>query len=193
MAFAAAAEVGAKDKAAAFLADYEAAPGPVSRYLRTLSEMAVVYGKARLRQPPGCDAGTAGASRPTATERPRALSSMRSLSAWPSATGTLRPGCLSWSPSWRAAGRRRSATMPARSALTSPADHLEAAKSCEDAELWAFAALAYDAAANAYRAAGDTLRERMATSQRKRCLDRADSSPGKDTEAEADAGPPDPP
>ena len=48
------------------------------------------------------------------------------------------------------------------------------------AELWGFAALAYDAAAHAYRAAGDTLRERMANSQRKRCLDRADDLPGEE-------------
>ena len=53
MAFAAAAEVGAKDKAAAFLADYEAAPRAVSRYLRILSQMAVTYGKARLGNYPG--------------------------------------------------------------------------------------------------------------------------------------------
>ena len=67
------------------------------------------------------------------------------------------------------------------------ADHLEAAKSCEDAELWGFAALAYDAAANGYRAAGDTLRERVALSQRKRCLDRMDSVDGQEPEADADA------
>ena len=77
--------------------------------------------------------------------------------------------------------------MRLRSAPTLAADHLEAGKSCEDAELWGFAALAYDAAANGYRAAGDTLRERMAMSQRKRCLDRADSVAGQEPEAEADA------
>ena len=68
--------------------------------------------------------------------------------------------------------------MPRRSARTRPRTHLEAAKSCEEAELWGFAALAYDAAADAYRAAGDTLRERMAMTQRKRCRDRADNTPG---------------
>ncbi len=186
MGFAAAAEVGAKDKATAFLADYEAAPRAVSRYLRVLSQMAVTYGKARLGNYPAAvdelralgrpngDGSTAGLEFDSLTfclalgDRNAAV---RLLELQPGLEGP-RPAAICH---YAAAIRTDLAT-----------DHLEAGKSCEDAELWGFAALAYDAAANGYRAAGDTLRERMALSQRKRCLDRADSLAGQEQEAESD-------
>ncbi|MCB5274214.1 Spore germination protein GerE [Arthrobacter sp. SO5] len=187
MAFAAAAEMGATDKAAVLLADYESAPRAVSRYLRTLSEMAVVYGKARLGNYPEAISELRQLGRPrgdgmTAGLEFDSLSFRLALGDRDAASRLLElepelEGC-----------RAAALCNYARAVRTDlAADHLEAAKSCEDAELWTFAALAYDAAANAYRAAGDTLRERMAISQRKRCPDRADSIPGKGTEVEADS------
>jgi DNA-binding CsgD family transcriptional regulator/type II secretory pathway predicted ATPase ExeA len=187
MAFAAAAEVGGKEKAALLLADYEAAPGSVSRYLHTLSRMAVVYGKARLGNYPGAIAELRSLGRPDATRNTAgfeldALAFCLALGDRGSASRLLelKPGLE---------GRRAAAICDYAGAISTDqaADHLEAAKSCEAAELWGFAALAYDAASHAYRAAGDTLRERMASGQRKRCLERADNRAGGDT-----AGPDDP-
>lgn len=187
MAFAAAAEVGAREKAALFLADYEAAAQPVSRYLRTLSQMAVVYGKARLGNYPGAIAELRSLGRPDATRNTAgleldALAFCLALGDRGSAARLLelQPGLE---------GRRAAAICDYAGALSTDqaADHLEAAQSCEAAELWRFAALAYDAASHAFRAAGDTLRERMASGQRKRCLERADNRAGGDA-----AGPEDP-
>lgn len=180
MALAAAAEVGAKEKAALFLADYKSAPAAVSRYLRTLSEMAVIYGQARLGNYPGAIAELTELGRPdvnanTAGLELDALAFCLALGDRDSASRLLelKPGLE---------GRRAAAICAYAGAISTDqaADHMEAAKSCEAAELWGFAALAYDAASHAYRAAGDTLRERMANSQRKRCLDRADNVPGQD-------------
>lgn len=187
MAFAAAAEVGAKDKAAEFLADYEAAPRAVSRYLRALSEMAVTYGKARLGNHPGAISELRALGRPngdgtTAGLEFDSLAFCLALGDRDAASRVLelRP---------EVEGRRAAAICDYAGAVSTglAADHLEAARGCEDAELWTFAALAYDAAATAYRSAGDTLRERMALSQRKRCLDLADSQPGKETAVEPDS------
>ena len=187
MAFAAAADVGAKDKAAAFLADYEAAPRAVSRYLRILSQMAVTYGKARLGNYPG------------AIDELRALGRPHGDGSTPGLEFDSLAFCLALGDRDAASrllelqpeleGPRAAAICHYAAAISTDlaADHLDAGKSCEDAELWGFAALAYDAAANGYRAAGDTLRERMAMSQRKRCLDRADSVAGQEQEAETDA------
>lgn len=187
MAFAAAAEVGDQDKAAAFLADYEAAPRAVSRYLRVLSQMAVTYGKARLGDYPG------------AVDELRALGRPHGDDSTPGLEFDALAFCLALGDRDAAArllelqpeleGPRAAAISHYAAAVSTdlPADYLEAGKSCEDAELWGFAALAYDAAAVGYRAAGDTLRERMAMSQRKRCLDRADSVAGQEQETEADA------
>lgn len=187
MAFAAAAEVGAKDKAAAFLAEYEAAPRAVSRYLRVLSEMEVVYGKARLGNYPGAVDELRALGRPhgdgsTAGLEFDSLALCLALGDREAAARLLelRPGLE---------GPRAAAICHYAAAVSTDeaADHLEAGKACEDAELWGFAALAYDAAANGYRSAGDTLRERMALSQRKRCLDRADSVAGQEEDAATDA------
>ncbi|MET3951754.1 DNA-binding CsgD family transcriptional regulator/type II secretory pathway predicted ATPase ExeA [Arthrobacter sp. UYEF36] len=187
MAFAAAAEVGAKDKAAVFLADYQAAPQAVSRYLRVLSQMAVTYGKARLGNYPGAVDELRALGRPhgddsTAGLEFDSLAFCLALGDRDAATRLLelQPGLE---------GPRAAAVSHYAAAVSTDlaADYLEAGKSCEDAELWGFAALAYDAAATGYRAAGDTLRERMALSQRKRCLDRADSLAGQEHETEADA------
>ncbi|MHA7222343.1 LuxR C-terminal-related transcriptional regulator [Arthrobacter sp. RHLT1-20] len=187
MAFAAAAELGAKDNAAAFLADFEAAPPAVSRYLRTLSEMAVVYGKARLGNHPEAIAALRLLGRPHGGAATPGLE-FDSL-AFCLALGDRDAASRLLELKPELEGRRAAAICDYAGAIATDlaADHLEAAKSCEDAELWAFAALAYDAAANAYRSAGDTLRERMAMSQRKRCLDRADSIPGKETETDTDS------
>ena len=187
MAFAAAADVGAKDAAAALLADYNAAPRAVSRYLRTLAKMAVVYGKARLGSHPGAIGELRALGRPlgegaTPGLEFDALSFCLALGDREAATRLLQLGD-------ELEGPRAGAICRYAAAISTdlPADHLEAGKSCEEAELWGFAALAYDAAANGYRLAGDTLRERMAMSQRKRCLDRADSVNGEEQDTESDA------
>ncbi|WP_144674379.1 LuxR C-terminal-related transcriptional regulator [Arthrobacter sp. U41] len=187
MAFAAAADVGAKDKAAAFLADYEAAPRAVSRYLRILSQMAVTYGKARLGNYPGAIDELRALGRPkgggsTAGLEFDALAFCLALGDRDAASRVLELQPDLEGPRAAAIGHYAAAI---RTGLA--ADHLEAAKSCEDAELWGFAALAYDAAAVGYRAAGDTLRERVALSQRKRCLDRMDSVDGQEPEPDSDA------
>ncbi|WP_456507207.1 LuxR C-terminal-related transcriptional regulator [Arthrobacter sp. TE12232] len=181
MAFAAAAEVGAQTKAELFLADFEAAPAALPRYMHSLAMMAVVYGKARLGNYPGAIAELKRLGRPhpemnTAGLELEALALCLALGDTDSAPQLLELQAGLEGP--------RPAAICAYAAAISTdnaADHLEAAKTCEAAELWTFAALAYDAAAHAYRAAGDTLRERMANSQRKRCLDRADDLPGEDT------------
>ncbi|AOT03840.1 helix-turn-helix transcriptional regulator [Arthrobacter sp. U41] len=187
MAFAAAAEVGAKDRAAAFLADYEAAPRAVSRYLRLLSQMAVTYGKARLGNYPGAVEELRALGRPDGDDSTAGVEfdSLAFCLALGDRDAALR--LLELQPGLE--GPRPAAICRYAAAIRTdlPADHLDAGKSCEDAELWGFAALAYDAAANGYRAAGDTLRERMAMSQRKRCLDRADSANGLEQEPETDA------
>jgi DNA-binding CsgD family transcriptional regulator len=183
MAFAAAADIGARDKAAGLLADYESARPAVSRYLRTLSEMAVVYGKARLDGSPGAAAeeldrlGQPDGGPRTAGLQFDALTFRLALGDLEAASRLreLKPGLQ---------GRRAAAVCGYADALGSgdPGGLLDAAKACEAAGLWGFAAQAYGSAAAAYQAAGDTLRERMAASQRQRCRDRADSQDG----AEAD-------
>jgi DNA-binding CsgD family transcriptional regulator/type II secretory pathway predicted ATPase ExeA len=180
MAFAAAAEVGAKEKAALFLADYESAPGAVSRYMRTLSEMAIVYGKARLGNYPGAIAELKSLGRPDTTRNTGGLE-LDAL-AFCLALGDRDSASRLLELKPELEGRRAAAICDYAGAVSTDqaADHLAAAKSCEAAELWGFAALAYDAASHAYRAAGDTLRERMASGQRKRCLDRADNRAGED-------------
>ncbi|MFF2030191.1 LuxR C-terminal-related transcriptional regulator [Arthrobacter sp. NPDC058192] len=181
MAFAAAAEVGAQTKAELFLADFEAAPAVLPRYMRSLAAMVVVYGKARLGNYPDAIAELKRLGRPdpemeTAGLEFETLALCLALGDTDSAPRLLelRAGLE---------GPRPAAVCAYAAAISTDdaADHLEAAKTCEAAELWAFAALAYDAAAHAYRDAGDTLRERMANSQRKRCLDRADDLPGEET------------
>jgi DNA-binding CsgD family transcriptional regulator len=180
MAFAAAAEVGAQTKAELFLADFEAAPGALPRYMSSLAAMVVVYGKARLGNYPGAIAELKRLGRPdpeteTAGLEFEALALCLALGDTDSAPRLLelRAGLE---------GPRPAAICAYAAAISTDeaGDHLEAAKTCEAAELWTFAALAYDAAAHAYRDAGDTLRERMANSQRKRCLDRADDLPGEE-------------
>jgi DNA-binding CsgD family transcriptional regulator len=187
MAFAAAAEVGAREKADSFLADYESVPPAVSRYLRGLASMAVVYGKARLGSHPEAIAELRLLGRPndgqnTAGLEFDALAFCLALGDRNAATRLLelKP---------HLEGPRPAAICDYAAAVSTDlaADHLAAAKSCEDAELWGFGALAYDAAANAFRAAGDSLRERMAMSHRKRCLDRADNAPGQEPEGAEDA------
>jgi DNA-binding CsgD family transcriptional regulator len=180
MAFAAAAEVGAQAKADLLLADYEAAPAALPRYMHSLAAMAVVYGKARLGNYPGAIAELKRLGHPdpdmdTPGLELDALAFCLELGDTDSA-----PRLLELRDELE--GPRPAAICAYAAAISTdnPADHLEAAKTCEAAELWTFAALAYDAAAHAYRAAGDTLRERMANSQRKRCLDRADDLPGED-------------
>ncbi|AXJ10397.1 LuxR family transcriptional regulator [Arthrobacter sp. PM3] len=181
MAFAAAAEVGAQTKAELFLADYETAPAALPRYMRSLAAMAVVYGKARLGNYPGAIEELKRLGRPdqatdTAGLELDALALCLALGDTDAA-----PRLLELQPGLE--GPRAAAICAYAAAISTDnaADHLDAAKTCEAAELWTFAALAYDAAAHAYRAAGDTLRERMANSQRRRCLDRADDLPGEDT------------
>ena len=181
MAFAAAAEVGAQTKASSSSPTSRPHPRPLPRYMRSLAAMAVVYGKARLGNYPGAIAELKRLGRPypdvdTAGLELDALAFCLALGDTDSAPRLLelRAGLE---------GPRPAAICAYAAAISTDnaADHLEAAKTCEAAELWAFAALAYDAAAHAYRAAGDTLRERMANSQRKRCLDRADDLPGEET------------
>lgn len=187
MAFAAAAEVGFKDRAAAFLGDYEAAPRAVSRYLRILSQMAVAYGKARLGNYPGAvdELRTLGRPHGDASTAGLELDSLSFCLALGDRNSASR--LLELQPALE--GPRAAALCRYAAAVSTDlaADHLDAGKSCEDAGLWGFAALAYDAAANSFRAAGDTLRERMAMSQRKRCLDRADSIDGEEQQTETDA------
>ena len=187
MAFAAAAEVGAQTKAELFLTDFENAPAALPKSMRSLAEMAVVYGKARLGNYPGAIAELKRLGRPdpdvdTAGLELDALAFCLALGDTDSAPRLLelRDGLE---------GPRPAAICAYAAAISTDnaADHLEAAKTCEAAELWTFAALAYDAAAQAYRAAGDTLRERMANSQRKRCLDRADDLPGEEASKSDDS------
>lgn len=184
MAFAAAAEAGAKEKAAAFLADYESARPPVSRYLRTLSAMAVAYGKARL-----------GGSRRAAEElqrlgRPDGGRNTAGLEfdalAFRLALGDTGAAERLRELKPLLEGRRAAAVCGYAAAIGTeqPGELMDAAKACEEAELWGFAALAYGSAAAAYHDAGDTLRERMAASQRQRCQDRADSAPGQEPGAD---------
>ncbi len=188
MAFAAAAEVGAKDRAEQFLADYESATTMnVSRYLRALAEMAVIYGKARLGSYPGAVAelqalGRSDVSADTAGLELDALAFCLALGDHGSAARLL-----DLAPALE--GRRAAAIGAYAGAIVTDqaADHLEAAKTCEDAELWGFAALAYDAASHAYRVAGDTLRERVAATHRKRCLARADRPTGQESSEPEDA------
>ncbi len=178
MAFAAAADIGATEKAAGYLADYESARPPVSRYLRALAAMAVVYGKARLGgyrraaeelqrlgRPDG-DRNTAGLEFDALTFR--------------LALGDREAAVRLRELAPQLEGRRARAVCGYAAAIGSgqPGELIDAAKTCEEAELWGFAALAYGDAANAYHAAGDALRERMATAQRQRCRDRADSAAG---------------
>lgn len=181
MAFAAAAEVGAQTKAELFLGDFEAAPAALPRYMRSLAAMAVVYGKARLGNYPGAIAELKRLGRPDQGVDTPGLE-LDSL-AFCLALGDTDsvPRLLELRAGFE--GPRPDAICAYAAAISTDnaADHLEAAKTCEAAELWTFAALAYDAAAHAYRAAGDTLRERMANAQRKRCLDRADDLPGEDS------------
>lgn len=183
MAFAAAAEVGAKSKAAGLLADYESARPPASRYLRTLAAMAVAYGKGRLE------------------DHPDAFGELRRLGE---STGPDGAGLEFESLAWRLAlgdksaaarlrelepeldGPRPAAVCAYAAALGTgdAGELLAAAKGCEEAELWGFAAQAYDDAAAAYRETGDTLRERVAAAQRQRCRDRASSTPGQEPDAQ---------
>ncbi|MDQ0851129.1 DNA-binding CsgD family transcriptional regulator/type II secretory pathway predicted ATPase ExeA [Arthrobacter sp. B3I9] len=186
MAFAAAAEVGSRERAESFLADYERVPPVVSRYLRGLAAMAVVYGKARLGNHPEAIAELRLLGRPDAG--PDSAGPEFDALAFCLALGDRQAAfrLLELKPFLE--GPRPAAICDYAAAICTDlaADHLAAAKSCEDAELWGFAALAYDAAANAFRAAGDSLRERMAMSHRKRCLDRADNNPGLEPEAADD-------
>ena len=187
MAFAAAAEVGAKDQAAAFLADYESATPAVSRYLRLLSQMAVLYGKARLGNAPGAADELRALGRPAGDDSTPGLEFDALAFCLALGDRNAATRLLELLPELE--GSRAAAIGSYAAALSTgrAADLLEAGKSCEDAELWGFAALAYDAAAAGYRAAGDTLRERMAMSQRKRSLERADSMAGQEQESAADA------
>ncbi|WP_223985067.1 LuxR family transcriptional regulator [Arthrobacter sp. NicSoilB8] len=182
MAFAAAAEVGAQTKAELFLADFENAPAALPRYMRALAAMAVVYGKARLGNYPGAIEELKRLGRPDDPGTDTSGLELDSL-AFCLALGDTDSAPRLLELRDRLEGPRPAAICAYAAALgtDNAADHLEAAKTCEAAELWTFAALAYDGAAHAYRAAGDTLRERMANSQRKRCLDRADDLPGEGT------------
>ena len=181
MAFAAAAEVGAQTKAELFLGDFEAAPAALPRYMRSLAAMAVVYGKARLGNYPGAIAELKRLGRPDpGVDTPGLELDALAFCLALGDTDSV-PRLLELRAGFE--GPRPDAICAYAAAISTDnaADHLEAAKTCEAAELWTFAALAYDAAAHAYRAAGDTLRERMANAQRKRCLDRADDLPGEDS------------
>ncbi len=185
MAFAAAADIGARDKAAELLSDYESARPAVSRYLRTIAEMAVAYGKARLD---GRNAsaeldrlGRPGSGPNTAGLEFDALCFRLALGDMEAAVRLRELGPV-------LEGRRAAAVCGYAAALATkqPALLNDAAKNCEEAELWGFAALAYDAAAGAYHAAGDTLRERVAVTQRQRCRDRAASLPGQEPAGQDD-------
>ena len=173
MAFAAAAEVGAEAKAAGLLADYESARPPVSRYLRALSAMAVVYGKARL----GGYRGATEELQRLGTSGGGAGLEFDSL-AFRLALGDLTAAARLRELKPELEGRRAAAVTGYAEALGTgqPSDLLDAAKVCEEAELWGFAGQAYQAAATAYHESGDTLRERMALAQRQRCRDRAESA-----------------
>jgi DNA-binding CsgD family transcriptional regulator/type II secretory pathway predicted ATPase ExeA len=187
MAFAAAADAGAREKAAEFLSDYESARPAVSRYLRTLAEMAVVYGKARLDGHGSASKELEQLGRPDVGRNTAGLEfdalCFRLALGDHDAAGRLRE----LSPVLE--GRRAAAVCGYAAALETgqPAELNDAAKGCEAAELWGFAALAYDSAASAFRAAGDTLRERVALSQRQRCRDRAESLPGQEPAAQDDS------
>ncbi|MGY2743229.1 LuxR C-terminal-related transcriptional regulator [Arthrobacter sp. UYCu723] len=182
MAFAAAAEVGAREKADSFLADYGSLRPAISRYPRTLAEMAVVYGKARLGNHPEAIAELRLLGQPDPGQNTAGLEF--DALAFCLALGDRNAAARLLELKPQLEGRRPAAICDYAAAVSTDlaADHLSAAKSCEDAELWGFAALAYDAAAHAYRTAGDSLRERMAMSHRKRCLDRADNAPGQEPE-----------
>ncbi|WP_346960587.1 LuxR C-terminal-related transcriptional regulator [uncultured Arthrobacter sp.] len=186
MAFAAAAEAGVREKAAEFLSDYESARPAVSRYLRTLAEMAVVYGKARLDGHGSASEelkrlGRPDAGRNTAGLEFDALCFRLALGDQDAAVRLRELGPV-------LEGRRAAAVCGFAGALEAgrPAELNDAARGCEEAQLWGFAALAYDAAAGAYRAAGDTLRERVAAAQRQRCRDRAESLPGQEPAGQDD-------
>lgn len=187
MAFAAAAEVGAREQAESFRRDYEAVPPAVSRYLRTLAEMAVVYGKARLGNHPEAIAELRSLGRPDPARNTAGLELDALAFSLALGDRSVASRLLELKPQLE--GPRPAAICDYAAAVSTDlaADHLAAAKTCEEAELWGFAALAYDAAAHAYRAAGDTLRERMAMSHRKRCLDRADNTPGQEPAGTDDA------
>lgn len=180
MAFAAAAEVGARDKAAQFLADYESATTNLSHYARALSAMAVIYGKARLGSYPGAAAELSALGRPDPTVNTAGLELDALAFCLALGDHGAAARLLELAPGLE--GRRAAAISAYAGAIMTDqaADHLEAAKSCEDAELWGFAALAYDAASHCYRVVGDTLRERVASTHRKRCLARADKPAGQE-------------
>ncbi|MET3811715.1 LuxR C-terminal-related transcriptional regulator [Arthrobacter sp. UYEF3] len=186
MAFAAAAEAGANERAAEFLADYESARPPVSRYLRSLSAMAVVYGKARLGGYDGAADELRRLGRPDVGRRDAGLE-------FDALAFRLALGDTAAAPRLRELrpeleGRRAAAICGYAAAIGTglPGELMEAAKTCEETEFWGFAALAYGAAASAYRESGDVLRERMALSQRQRCRDRAESGPGQEPAGQDD-------
>ena len=140
MAFAAAAEVGAQTKAELLLADFEAAPAALPRYMRSLAAMAVVYGKARLGNYPGAIAELKRLAHPdpdvvTPGLELDALAFCLALGDTDSAPRLLelRAGLE---------GPRPAAICAYAAAISTDnaADHLEAAKTCEAAELWTFAA-----------------------------------------------------
>ncbi|WP_307037607.1 LuxR family transcriptional regulator [Arthrobacter sp. B3I4] len=183
MAFSAAAEIGAKAKAAQLLADYESSRPPASRYLRALAAMAVVYGKARLDGHRGAveelqRLGTPGGKAAAGLEF-NALTFRLALGDRAAAARLreLQP---------ELEGRRAAAVCGYAVALEreQAGELLEAAKVCEESELWGFAAQAYGAAAAAYREAGDTLRERMAKAQQQRCRDVAESAAGEEPDGQ---------
>ncbi|MDI3212450.1 LuxR family transcriptional regulator [Arthrobacter sp. AL12] len=186
MAAAAAADAGAKDKAAAFLADYDAAPRTVSRYLRILSQMAVTYGKAHLGNYPGAVDELRALGRPHGDDSTAGLEFESLVFCLALGDRAAAARLLDLQPELE--GPRPAAICRYAAAVSTglAADYLEAGTICEEAGLWGFATLAYDAAAAGYRAAGDTLRERMAMSRRKHCLDRADRIAGQEMDAAAD-------
>ncbi len=124
---------------------------------------------------------------PKATVPRRAWSSTRSPSALPWGTGTPRPGCLNCSPSWRAPGPPRSATMRLRSAPTWPQTIWKPPRAAKTPSCGVSRRLPTMRLRTATGRPATPCRERMAMSQRKRCLDRADSVAGQEQEAEADA------
>lgn len=186
MAFAAASEAAMTDKAAEFLADYESARPPVSRYLRALAAMAVVYGKARLGSYDGAAEELQRLGRPDGGRHDAGLE-------FDALAFRLALGDMGAAPRLRELqpqleGRRAGAICGLAAAIGTeqPGELMEAAKTCEETELWGFAAQAYDAAARTYRESGDLLRERTALSQRQRCRDRATSGPGQGPSAQED-------
>ncbi|MCX6497770.1 MAG: LuxR C-terminal-related transcriptional regulator [Arthrobacter sp.] len=186
MAFAAAAEAGITEKAAEFLADYESAQPPLSRYLRTLSAMAVVYGKARLGGYDGAAEELQRLGRPDGGRHDAGLEFDALAFRLALGDTTAAPRLRELQPELE--GRRAAAICGYAAAIETeqPGDLVEAAKTCEEIELWGFAAQAYGAAAEAYRESGDVLRERMALSQRHRCQDRAENGPGLEPAEQAD-------